>query len=257
MISIAANMTSDPLAIILAAGKGKRMASDLPKVLVTACGWPLVRYVIDAVRAAGVERIVVVVGFRGELVRKELAGEPGVSFVEQTEQLGTGHAVMMCRDVLAAHAGPVLILTGDSPLTQASTVQALLDEFAARRPACLLGTANKPDPTGMGRVIRDADGQFSQIVEEKDATPAERAITEVNMSYYVFSPADLLASLEKLTDNNAQGEYYLTDCPGVLKAEGKTVLALAALRPCETLSVNDREDLAIVETEMRKGAISS
>lgn len=243
---------SKPLAIILAAGKGKRMASELPKVLVPACGRPMIRYVLDAVRAAGIEQIVVVVGFRGEMVRAELAGEKGVSFAEQTDQLGTGHAVMMCREALANHHGPVLIVTGDSPLTQASTLRKLLVEFDRHAPACLLGTAEKANPTGMGRVIRDASGQFQAIIEEKDATPEQRAITEVNMSYYVFKPADLLASLKELKSDNAQGEYYLTDCPGVLLDSGKRVMALAALEPCETLSVNNLEDLAIVEAEMKR-----
>lgn len=214
-------MASGPLAIILAAGKGKRMGSDLPKVLLSVCGRPMVRYVIDAVRAAGVERIVVVVGHRAELVRQELSGESGVSFAEQTEQLGTGHAVMMCRNALAGHSGPVLILAGDSPMVQVSSLRSVLKEFAAAEPACLMGTATKPDPTGLGRIVRDAGGNFLAIVEEKDATPDERAIQEVNMSTYIFDSAELLWALDQLTDNNAQREYYLTDCPGVLKASGR------------------------------------
>jgi UDP-N-acetylglucosamine diphosphorylase/glucosamine-1-phosphate N-acetyltransferase len=241
-----------PLAIILAAGKGKRMASDLPKVLVPVCGRPMIRYVIDAVRAAGVQRIIAVVGYRSNLVRDELASEPGVAFVEQTEQLGTGHAVMMSRPQLAEHDGPVLILAGDSPMVQVSSLRALLAEFAARRPACLLGTAKKPDPTGLGRIIRDAEGRFQAIVEEKDATPKQRQITEVNMSTYVFQPAPLLAALDQLTADNIQGEYYLTDCPGVLKEAGHAVEALCVLQPCEALSINTVDELAEVEAEMRR-----
>src|SRR5262245_43135230 len=125
-----------PLAIILAAGKGKRMASELPKVLVPVRGRPMIHYVIDAVRAAGVNRMLVVVGYRADLVRRELAGEPGLEFVVQSEQLGTGHAVMMCRDRLEVHEGPVLIVAGDSPLTQSSSLKQVLAEFAVRRPAC-------------------------------------------------------------------------------------------------------------------------
>jgi bifunctional UDP-N-acetylglucosamine pyrophosphorylase/glucosamine-1-phosphate N-acetyltransferase/UDP-N-acetylglucosamine pyrophosphorylase len=245
-------MSSQPLAIVLAAGKGKRMASQLPKVLVPVLGRPMIRYVVDAIRAAGIPRIIAVVGFRGELVRQELAGEPGIEFAEQTEQLGTGHAVMMCRDALATQTGPVLILAGDSPMVQVSSLSALLSEFNTRRPACLLGTATKPDPTGMGRIVRSPAGEFLGIVEEKDASPAQRAITEVNMSTYLFSPPALLSSLTQLTANNAQGEYYLTDCPGVLKAAGELVLALPALKPCESLSINTLEDLAAVEKEMQK-----
>lgn len=241
-----------PIAIILAAGKGKRMGSDLPKVLLGVCGRPMIRYVIDAVRAAGGERIVVVVGHRAELVREELAGESGVSFAEQTEQLGTGHAVMMCRAALAGHNGPVLILAGDSPMTQVSSLRSVLMEFSAARPACLLGTATKPDPTGLGRVVRDSNGNFLAIVEEKDATPEQRVIREVNMSTYVFDAVELQWALDQLTDSNAQREYYLTDCPGVLKAAGKQVVAANVLQACEALSINTPAELAAVEVEMEK-----
>jgi bifunctional UDP-N-acetylglucosamine pyrophosphorylase / glucosamine-1-phosphate N-acetyltransferase len=242
---------SEPLAIILAAGKGKRMASDLPKVLVPVCGRPMIRYVIDAVRAAGTQRIVAVIGYRGDLVRHELAGQRDIEFVEQTEQLGTGHAVMMCRTKLAEHVGPVLILAGDSPMVQVTSLRALLAEFKTRQPACLLGTANKPDPAGLGRIVRDKQGRFQAIVEEKDATPEQRAITEVNMSTYVFQAAPLLAALDRLTADNVQGEYYLTDCPGVLKETGQAVEALCVLQPCEALSINTLDELAAVEREMK------
>jgi bifunctional UDP-N-acetylglucosamine pyrophosphorylase/glucosamine-1-phosphate N-acetyltransferase/UDP-N-acetylglucosamine pyrophosphorylase len=243
---------SEPMAIILAAGKGKRMASELPKVLVPVCGRPMIRYVIDAVRQAGVRRILVVIGYRGDLVQHDLASEPGIEFAEQTEQRGTGHAVMMCRSQLATHQGPVLILAGDSPMTQVASLRALLAEFAMQQPACLLGTGKKRDPAGLGRVVRDRNGQFLAIVEEKDATPDQRAITEVNLSTYVFAAAPLLSALEQLTDNNVQGEYYLTDCPSVLKAAGHRVDALCVLQPCEALSINTVEELAAVEREMTR-----
>jgi bifunctional UDP-N-acetylglucosamine pyrophosphorylase/glucosamine-1-phosphate N-acetyltransferase/UDP-N-acetylglucosamine pyrophosphorylase len=243
---------AETLAIILAAGKGKRMASDLPKVLVPVCGRPMIRYVIDAVRAAGIRRALVVIGYRGSLVRQELTGEQGIEFVEQTEQLGTGHAVRMCAAQLATHDGAVLILAGDSPMTQVSSLRALLEHFAASQPASLLGTATTPNPTGLGRIVRDSAGEFVAIVEEKDAQPEHKAITEVNMSTYVFQPTPLLAALEQLTANNVQGEYYLTDCPGVLKRAGKRVEALCVLAPCEALSINTPEELAIVESEMKR-----
>jgi bifunctional UDP-N-acetylglucosamine pyrophosphorylase/glucosamine-1-phosphate N-acetyltransferase/UDP-N-acetylglucosamine pyrophosphorylase len=244
----------EPLAIILAAGKGKRMASDLPKVLVPVCGRPMIRYVVDAVHAAGVGRIVAVVGYRGELVRKELGAEQGVEFAEQTAQLGTGHAVMMCRAQLQRHAGPVLILAGDSPMVQVASLRALLAEFEASRPACLLGTGRKENPAGLGRILRDASGHFAGIVEEKDATPDERKITEVNLSTYVFRPDALLAALQRLTADNVQGEYYLTDCPSVLMKAGERVEARCVLQPCEALSINTPEELRIVEAEMKKVA---
>lgn len=247
---------SEPLAIILAAGKGKRMSADLPKVLVPVCGRPMIRYVIDAVRRANIRRILIVVGFRGDLVRAEIAGEPGVEFVEQTEQLGTGHAVRMCGRQLAEHEGPVLVLAGDSPMTRASSLQSLLADFQARQPACLFGTARTSNPAGLGRVVRDRTGQFQAIVEEKDATLEQRAITEVNMSTYVFQAAALRRALEQLTANNVQGEYYLTDCPGVLKSAGEPVDALCVLHASEALSINTVEELRVVEAEMNK-ALSS
>jgi bifunctional UDP-N-acetylglucosamine pyrophosphorylase/glucosamine-1-phosphate N-acetyltransferase/UDP-N-acetylglucosamine pyrophosphorylase len=153
---------------------------------------------------------------------------------------------------LANHEGPVLILAGDSPMVQVSSLRSLLAEFAARYRACLLGTGNKPNPVGLGRIVRDHNGEFSAIVEEKDATPKQRAITEVNLSTYVFRPDALLSSLKQLTANNVQGEYYLTDCPGVLKASGQRVDALCVLQPSEALSINTKEELAAVEAEMKK-----
>lgn len=243
--------TEAPLAIILAAGKGKRMASELPKVLVPVCGRPMIRYVLEALRAAGVRRVVAVVGYRGDLVRSELCGEPEVEFAEQREQLGTGHAAMMCREQLESQRGPVLVVAGDSPLVQASSLRALVEQYERNRPACLLGTANKPNPVGLGRVLRNSRGEFEAIIEERDATDEQRAITEVNLSTYVFRPDALLAALRQLTANNAQGEYYLTDTPALLKRMGHRVEALCVLQPCETLSINTPEELAIVEQALR------
>jgi bifunctional UDP-N-acetylglucosamine pyrophosphorylase/glucosamine-1-phosphate N-acetyltransferase/UDP-N-acetylglucosamine pyrophosphorylase len=228
------------------------MKSDLPKVLVPVLGRPMIHYVLEAVRAAGIARMLVVVGYRSDLVRAELDGQPGVEFVEQAEQLGTGHAVMMCRAPLAAHDGGVFILTGDSPLTQPASLKRLAAKFDEARPACLIGTAHKPDPTGLGRVVRDPAGNFLKIVEEKDASADERAIQEVNMSTYVFTAADLLWALKRLTTKNVQKEYYITDCPGMLQVAGKKVTAEPVLQPCEAMSINTLEELAAVEAEMRR-----
>jgi bifunctional UDP-N-acetylglucosamine pyrophosphorylase/glucosamine-1-phosphate N-acetyltransferase/UDP-N-acetylglucosamine pyrophosphorylase len=240
------------MAIVLAAGKGTRMDSELPKVLVPACGRPMVEYVLDALEQSGVARVVVVVGYRADEVRRTLAHRPNVTFVEQKQQLGTGHAVMVCRDELAGREGAVLVLTGDSPLVQVSSLATLLDRFEHERPACILGTLRKDDPKGLGRIVRDERGEFLAIVEEKDATPEQRAVSEVNMSTYVFHAPDLRFALDRLKNENAQKEYYLTDCPGILRAAGKRVLALPVLQPCEALSVNNMAELRIVESEMRK-----
>jgi len=228
------------------------MKSELPKVLIEVCHRPMIEYVLDALDAAGVDEMLVVVGYRADLVRQTLAGRPKVRFVDQTEQLGTGHAVMMCREALAGHEGPVLIVTGDSPLAQADSLSRLLAEFDRRRPACLLGTAHKDNPQGLGRIVRDEAGQFEQIVEEKDASDQQRRITEVNMSCYVFAGPELLFALDHIRPANAQSEYYLTDCPGVLKAAGRTVEALPVLKPIEALSINTHEELAAVEAVLNQ-----
>jgi bifunctional UDP-N-acetylglucosamine pyrophosphorylase/glucosamine-1-phosphate N-acetyltransferase/UDP-N-acetylglucosamine pyrophosphorylase len=211
----------------------------------------MIDYLLDTLSAAGIERIVVVIGYRAELVRAHLAGRPGVEFAEQFQQLGTGHAVMMCRPQLAGHQGLVLVVAGDSPLTQRVSLQKLMLEYQHRRPACLLGTTHKEQPRGLGRIVRDAQGAFQAIVEEKDATEAQRQITEVNMSCYVFNCADLLFALDHIRPENAQAEFYLTDCPGVLKQAGRRVEALPVLTPVEALSINTPEELAIVERAMQ------
>jgi bifunctional UDP-N-acetylglucosamine pyrophosphorylase/glucosamine-1-phosphate N-acetyltransferase len=240
------------LAIVLAAGKGTRMKSELPKVLVAVDGRPMVHYVLDALELAGVAETLVVVGYRAELVREELKSRRGMAFVDQPEQLGTGHAVMVCREHLAKHQGPVLVVAGDSPLLQPQSLKKLFAEFAEHRPACLLGTGHKADPHGLGRIVRDPQGAFQAIVEEKDATPQQRAITEVNMSCYLFNSADLLEALGQLRAENAQREYYITDAPGLLKAAGKDVRALPVLLPCEVLSINTVDELGIVESALQQ-----
>ncbi len=238
---------SGELAIVLAAGQGTRMLSDLPKVLIEVDGRPMIDFVLDALTAAGIGRIVVVVGYQAEKVRQALKSRQNVDFATQAERRGTGHAVMCCEEQLATHDGPVLIVTGDSPMMQAASLRKLLDEFRSQGAACLLGTTRKDDPHGLGRIVRDQAGRFQRIVEEKDATDEQRAITEVNMSCYVFDAASLRSSLSQLTDDNQQGEYYITDCPGILLGEGKVVEALDVLQPIESMSINTPEERDAVE----------
>ncbi len=247
---------SKNIAVVMAAGKGTRMKSDLPKVLVPVHGRPMIEFVVDALQAAGVDQTLIVVGYRADDVRHALAARRQVAFCLQSEQLGTGHAVMMCREHLAAHDGAVLVVAGDSPMLQVDSLKTLLAEFAARRPACLLGTGTKENPHGLGRIVRDAAGHFAAIVEEKDATPEQRLIREVNLSCYVFNAADLLWALDNLRAENAQREYYLTDCPGLLRGAGRTVEALCVLKPCEALSINTPEELLAVEKEMTRLGIA-
>ena len=241
-----------PVAVILAAGKGTRMKSDLPKVLCQVLERAMIHYVLDALEESGVEEKIVVVGYKADLVKEELAQRSGVRFVMQEEQLGTGHAVMVCKDEIENHEGPLLVVAGDSPMIQSSSLQSLLDHFQSENPACLLGTLKKDDPHGLGRIVRDSEGEFTGIVEEKDATDEQRKITEVNMSTYVFDNQEMLKVLFELGNQNSQGEYYITDCPALLKKEGKKVDALPVLKPCESLSINTVEELAIVENALKQ-----
>jgi bifunctional UDP-N-acetylglucosamine pyrophosphorylase/glucosamine-1-phosphate N-acetyltransferase len=240
------------MAIVLAAGKGTRMKTDLPKVLVPALGRPILTYVLDSLRTAGVGRITVVVGYRQELVREALADYRDLDFAEQTQQLGTGHAVMCCRATLEPHRGPVVIVAGDSPMLQAKSVGKLLETVRREQMAGLLGTLHSPDPTGLGRIVRDAEGRFVGIVEEKDATEQQRKITEVNMSTYVFDTEKLVGVLDAIDNRNSQKEYYLTDYPTKMLERGWKVDALPVLQPIEALSINTMEQLAAVEAAMQQ-----
>ncbi len=239
------------LAVVMAAGKGTRMKSELPKVLIPVCGRPMLDYVLDALERAEINQTVVVVGYRADDVKSAVGSRLRVAFALQAEQLGTGHAVMMCREHLAGHDGPVLIVAGDSPMIQVDSIQSLFAEFDRSRPACILGTGYKDDPTGLGRVVRDANRNFVGIVEEKDATPEQKRIREVNLSCYLFNAADLLWALDQIRADNAQREYYLTDCPGALQRAGKSVLALDVLKPVEALSINTMQELAAVEAVLK------
>lgn len=243
---------SEPCAVVLAAGKGTRMKSDLPKVLCPVVGRAMIHFVLDALESAGIHRQIVVVGYEAEAVRRELAGRKGkIEFVLQAEQLGTGHAVQMCREILADHSGPTIVVAGDSPLIQPSSLKKLLDYFQQKQPALLLGTLVSEDPEGLGRIVRDSSGAFLGIVEHKDATEEQRAIAEVNMSTYLFQTPDLLSALERLRSDNAQSEYYLTDCARLLREAGRPVEALPVLLPCESLSINNPDELRIVDETMR------
>lgn len=238
-------------AVVLAAGKGTRMKSDLPKVLFPVLGRPMIHWVIDALQRSGIQKIIVVVGYRADLVQAELA-DRGVEFAIQSEQLGTGHAVQMCRPLLEKDTAPVLVVAGDSPMIQSSSVTELLQEFGKDSWSCLLGTLIKDNPQGLGRIVRDATNRFQRIVEHKDATPEELLVTEVNMSTYLFDRASLLWALDNLKNNNSQAEYYLTDCPELLLASGKKVDARPVLKACEALSINTIDELAMVESKMRE-----
>ena len=243
-------MPTHAAAIVLAAGKGTRMKSDLPKVLHKVCGLPMVEHVVRALRGAGVQRIVVVVGHGGEAVQEALGAT--VEYAWQREQLGTGHAVQCAADALLGHEGPVVVASGDAPLVDAAAMRALLDAHGAR--ALTVAAAVLEDPHGYGRIVRDAEGKLTGIVEQKDASEAQRAIREINAGLYAFDGRVLFSLLPRLRNANAQGEYYLTDLVAMAAADGLAVaahLADAALLQ----GVNDRWQLSEVEALLRKAIL--
>ncbi|WP_432799998.1 NTP transferase domain-containing protein [Poriferisphaera sp. WC338] len=242
-----------PAAIILAAGKGTRMGGDLPKVLHKVADKPMVYWVVKACKEAGVEKCVIVIGYKGELVKDALAGEQGVEFVEQTEQLGTGHAAQMAQPAFENHpATDVFVLAGDGPLIRAKTLARLLEVHRRRRAASTMATAVIDDPSGYGRVVRNEAGEFDAIVEQKDATPAQLEINEVNPSYYCFASDALFGGLSEVDNKNQQGEYYLTDVPGLLKQQGQTVAVVDAVPAEDILSINTPQQLGVVDGILRE-----
>lgn len=236
-----------PVAIVLAAGEGRRMQSDLPKVLHEVRGRPLVDYVLDAARAAGACRLLVVVGYQASLVQQKLGFQNDVEFAVQAEQLGTGHAVMTCRESLAEHEGPVLILNGDMPLVRAQSLAKLLAVQQEQKAACVVGTARTEANRGLGRIVRDGEGDFERIVEEADATPEEAAIEEINTGCFAFEGQKLWHALDQLTPNNRQGQFYLTDCAAILRESGHEVVASCTFEIVEAMGVNTPDQLASVE----------
>ena len=238
-----------PAAIILAAGKGTRMNSDLPKVVHEVGGRPMVCAVVDAVRAIDCDPIVVVVGYKADLVKAALKSR-GVRFVIQEPQLGTGHAAQCAEQELrktAAAGGEAFVLAGDGPLIRAETLETMLRTHRHARAAATLATSILSDPTGYGRIVRDAQGAFKAIVEHKNCTPEQLKIREVNPSYYCFDAAALLTTLPKVQRNAAAGEYYITDVPALLLAAGRRVEVITAVPPEDVLSINTPAELALVD----------
>ena len=241
---------ADLTTVILAAGKGTRMKSSLPKVLHKAGGKAMLAHVLTAAKEAGARRNIVVVGFGGEAVEAALKGE--AEFVTQAEQLGTGHAVLQAEPLLGGTQGTVLVLCGDTPLLTGKLLEKLVREHAAAGAKATVLTAVMPDATGYGRVLRSADGMVERIVEHKDATAEERAVREVNSGIYCFEAPDLFAALHEVGNDNAQGEYYLPDVLEILKKKGEKIFAVAADDYEETLGVNSRAQLAASEKILRR-----
>jgi bifunctional UDP-N-acetylglucosamine pyrophosphorylase / glucosamine-1-phosphate N-acetyltransferase len=241
---------SNRYAIILAAGQGTRMKSKLYKVLHPVCGKPMVQHVVDQIVNLQIENIVTIIGHGAEKVKAQLGKVS--SYALQSEQLGTAHAVIQASDVLEDKEGTTIVVCGDTPLIRAETMESLFQHHLASSAKASVLTANADDPTGYGRIIRNGAGLVEKIVEHKDATEAERKITEINTGTYCFDNQALFKALKSVSNDNVQGEYYLPDVIEILKQQGEIVGAFQTSDFNETLGVNDRVALAEAESIMRK-----
>lgn len=229
--------------IILAAGKGKRLGGIYPKVLFELAGRPLIDHVLDTAEALDPDRIVIVVGFGRDKVMSHFADRKGIRFAVQEPQLGTGHAVQQAEAALGDFDGAILILNGDVPLISPRSLRAFIDHYHRTGAAATVMTARFDDPHGYGRIIRNGNDDLFKIVEEKDATSAERSITEVNSGTFIFSAEVLYTHINFLTTENIQREYYITDMIAVLREHGYRVGAWETPHPDETRGVNTPEHL--------------
>lgn len=236
-------------AVILAAGQGTRMKSKLYKVLHPVCGKPMVEHVVDNIQTLNVDRIVTIVGHGAEKVKEQL-GEKS-EYVLQAEQLGTAHAVKQAEDILGSLEGTTLVVCGDTPLIRPETMKALFEHHEKQNAKATILTAYAENPTGYGRVLRDAEGKVSQIVEQKDATLEQQLVKEINTGTYCFDNKALFEMLKLVKNENAQGEYYLPDVIELLQKQGEIVSAYVCDNFDETLGVNDRVALAQAEEIMR------
>ncbi len=243
---------ASPVAVILAAGMSTRMNTMLPKVLHEVCGRPMIAYVLDACRSVGVATSFVVVGYGKEQVIERYSKDTDIAFVEQTEQKGTGHAVMCCRQQLKDFNGPVLVLCGDAPLIRSETLKLLLQKHLSEKSAATLATTILEDPTGYGRIVRDSYGNIQGIVEENDCNPEQKRIREVNPSYYCFDSKVLLQVLDEIKPNNVKGEYYLTDALQLIIAKGLKAIAITAVAAEDCMGVNNRSQLSLVSKIMQQ-----
>ena len=237
-------------AIILAAGKGTRMKSDLPKVLHKVAGISMLEHVFRSVNAINPEKTVTVIGHKAELVEQVLAGQ--TDFVRQTEQLGTGHAVMMAEPVLENLTGQTLVIAGDTPLITGESLKNLIDFHINHKNVATILTAEADNPFGYGRIVRNQHDEVLKIVEQKDASDFEQQIKEINTGTYVFDNARLFEALKNINTNNAQGEYYITDVIGIFRENGEKVGAYTLKDFDESLGVNDRVALDSAEGVMRR-----
>ncbi len=231
-------------AVVLAAGEGTRMNSELPKVLHKVNGIPMVKHVVDILEKAGIREIAVVVGYRGDLVKRVLANHhpQPLRYVFQKKRLGTAHAVL-CAKTLFDDLDAIVVIYGDTPLFTPQTIKNLVEIYKKKKPALVLVSFDIDDPTGYGRVVSDKRGHVSKIVEEKDATEKEKKISEVNAGLYCFKAHFLWSNLSQVKKSKISGEYYLTDLIGIAVAQGKKVIRYKIKDSSEALGVNTPSQL--------------
>jgi bifunctional UDP-N-acetylglucosamine pyrophosphorylase/glucosamine-1-phosphate N-acetyltransferase len=243
---------AETVAIILAAGGSTRMNTQVTKVLHEVCGRPMLAYVLDACRKIGISKIFVVIGFSADDVKERFAGADDIVWVQQDEQLGTGHAVLCCKEHLKDFDGQTLVLCGDGPLILAKTLKMLIDKHESGQSAATLATAVLDDPSGYGRIFRDDYGNIQGIVEDSDCSPAQLKIKEINPSNYLFDNLVLFEALEKIKPENVKKEYYLTDAVSGIIATGHKVEAITAVPPDEALGINSRAQLSAASKIMQR-----
>ncbi|HKZ21802.1 MAG TPA: sugar phosphate nucleotidyltransferase [candidate division Zixibacteria bacterium] len=234
------------VAVILAGGKGKRMNSQLPKVLHKIAGKPLISHVISTAKSLGIKRIIVVIGYKGELVKKALAKDK-LEIVWQKKQLGTGHALMQTQNLLKNFSGRILVLCGDVPFLSANSIIHLLKEHKNKKAQAAVLTTDVADPSGYGRIIRNKQNLVEKIVEEKEASSQEKKIKEINTGTFSFEAKGFFNSLKQIKADNKSKEYYLTDVVKLLNQKGKKVAAVKSLNKWEALGINSSAQLKELE----------
>jgi len=242
---------NQPHIVILAAGKGTRMKSTLPKVLHRAGELPLIEHVLRTASELKPASMILIVGHQAQIVQDSLAEWLGLGFATQEPQLGTGHALLQAEPALRGREGTVVLLSGDVPLLRPAILHGLLEVHREHGAAATVLTATPDDPSGYGRIVRDAGGRITAIVEHKDATPAQRAIAEINSGIYAFDLEPLFSAVREVGASNAQGEYYLPDLVSIYRSRGLVVETVVARDPREILGVNSRKELANVTEILR------